>query len=794
MTANASARTTLALLLSSLFAALDPPRPAAAVVSRTETAATTTTLLDPVSVALDPALGVGVETGRVVDDVAAAPVREVGRLTLPSLNAALVRSVVSSGPGWARERFEGIVGPIRFTDDADYFVVADLEGIEAVPLQQVVGAEFAAFVRGAMRASALATERPEERIYVLQKSALQAIEPLWLDRDAIVQDPYAHLDRTICVPVPFVGGIAEPVFSPEVVIREIAPGVLEYHEALETGAAAGLGDLLGTVNLGAVRTSDTLSLALDRTAAAPTGAVAQSASAGGMTCFNLRDVLTGGDGGSCSVDLLDPSTWYRERDHEGTVDLSPPDVRFEATLDTADGLDALLLGDYYGGTLRYESNYRFENDAGRGIGGSLEVRAGELFCVPIWLRPVEGGLWAHVEASREFEMHGTLAVPTTQTGQVTVGTDGNLTLGRLPTGDFDARTGAQETELFSDSLPDPYSFAEVNWPEPGLLYPIPFSIGPVPILLIIDAPIELGLVGGVQSPTFTNFEAEGGLSMGFEYRCRFGGGCDAVEPLRAQAWGTAGVSGDVGAEGRAFVKPYVGLSLRASLYFPGAIFAKVGPRAYLNFDLWGASKRCGDADGDGGEEWIQALALDYDAGLELVYEVGIYDGFTGNATADWLLGFVGSSGSIGDPLDWHLGFANLKSPDGKGFQPMLGLPPAVYEDRSTTVGARMRPCYPYSDDVEYALSFGDGTSAAVGGDPQESAAAAHLWSNTGTYPVKLTAVRDSHGRVFDMAFGTPLVTSVTRALLVEPAKAGGKRGAKVKLRRPGRRGGAGQGR
>ena len=670
--------------------------------------------------------------------------------TVPRGNLAISRDVVASGPGWVRQRFDGVAGSLEFTAEADYFVVSGLAGIDAVPLTQVVGEEFSTFLRGKLRENALTKMSPEERVYILQRSALQAAEPLFLDRDQIALDPYQHLDVTICVPNPIVGGIAAPVFSPEVLIREISPGVLEYSETIGSSLATDLatvplGTRLGSVDLNAVR-----SVALP-TGVAPTGAVAQSASAGGgVICFNLLDTLRDGGGGSCNVDPFDPASWYHEYTAKGTVDLSLPSANVDVTLDSTQGVGATLLGSKYDGTIRYAAEDRFREVDGRRLGGTLEVGVGALFCVPLWLRPVEARLWAHFESRREIELHGTLAHSTSAAGQVTSRADGTL-----------------QTTSVDGELPDPYTLAELTLPEPAFLIPIAFPVGPVPVLLILDAPIEIGVIAGVDSPTFTNFAAEAELSLGFDYACRFGGSCTARHPFYAAASFDSGVSGDAGLEGRAFVKPYAGMSLRASLYFPGSIYAKVGPRAYMNFELWGAAKLCGDADGNGQEEWVSALTLDHDAGIELIGEIGIADILTGIGVVDSALDLLPAIPfPIGNPIDWHLGFTNLLNQDGKAIQPMLVVPSSIQEDQPAALSARMRPCYPYADEMEYRLSYGDGTFGSAEGSPDANASAAHTWASPGTYSVRVTALSDAHGRVFDEAFGTPLVTSLTRPVVV----------------------------
>ncbi len=403
--------------------------------------------------------------------------------TVPSADLAISRDVVASGPGWVRQTFDGVAGALEFTDEADYFVVSGLEGIDAVPLTQMVGTDFTAFLKGKLRENALTKATPAERVYILQKSALQAAEPLFLDREKIALDPYGYLDVTICVPTPMVGGIAAPVFSPEVLIREISPGVLEYSEAIGASlttdlANVPLGNRIGSVDLNAVRSVASVALP---GGAAPSGAVAQSASAGGgMTCFNLLDTIGNGGGDSCKIDPFDPSSWYHEYKAKGTVDLTLPSTNVDVTLDSTQGAGAALLGSKYEGTIRYATEDRFQEVDGRKLGGTIEVGVGSLFCVPLWLRPVEARLWAHFESHREIELHGTLKHSTSSVGQVTTKADGSL-----------------QTTSLDGELPDPYTLAELTLPEPAFLIPIAFPVGPVPVLLILDAPVEIGVIAGV---------------------------------------------------------------------------------------------------------------------------------------------------------------------------------------------------------------------------------------------------------------------------------------------------------
>jgi hypothetical protein len=680
------------------------------------------------------------------------------RIELPDQGGVLERSIVASGPGWAQEQLAGNVGPLQLTDAADYLIVAGGQGIESVPLEDVVGAEFAGYVRGVMRANAALAKGPQEQVFVLQKSVLQAIEPLWIDRELLENDPTELLNRTICLPVPFVGADLAPSFVPDLVIRELTSGVFDYRELIGTDLAADLGPSLGSLD---PRLSAT-ALAQPVGAEPEPGAVMSAASSGaggGLSCFNLRDLLlaNGGDG-ICEFNPIDPSTWYSEPEARGTLDLIPPSKSVEISLDTTQEPGKTLLGDTYDGTLRYALDFEFKGESGRGIGGSLKVRAGLLFCVPLWLRPVQGRLWAHLEASREISMHGTLSVGTTESAQVTQGFDGNAALGRE----------VVDGPAWGGQLGDPAKVFDWLHPTPALFKWVVFNIGPVPVLLILDAPIEIGLDASLETPMLTNFTTESGVRLGFDYACSFSGGCEAKEEAYVEPWSHVEFAGDAGFEGRALLRPYAGVSLRASLYFPGALYAKVGPRAFLNLDLWGASKTCGDANGDGSQEYVQGLALDSDMGIELIAKLGLYDPISDNAELNALIDLVAPLSFELYGWTFHQAFRNLQHPGGStAFQPMLVGSTEVVEDQPLALTARMRPCYPYTDDVEYRVRWSQSSIESADGAPAAGVGVDHVYPDPGNPSVTLTAVSDAHGRNFGSADGDPLVTAVQRPVLVK---------------------------
>ena len=272
-------------------------------------------------------------------------------------------------------------------------------------------------------------------------------------------------------------------------------------------------------------------------------------------------------------------------------------------------------------------------------------------------------------------------------------------------------------------------------------------------------------------PDVCDFTTESGVRMGFDYACRpfFSGGCEAKEEAYVEPWSSAEFADDAGFEGRALIKPYAGLSLRASLYFPGALYAKAGPRAFLSLDLWGASKTCGDANGDSSQEYVQGLALDQDMGVELFAKIGVYDPISDSAALNALVDLVAPiTLELHEPWIFHQAFTNLQHPGGStAFQPMLVGSTEVIEDSLLALTARMRPCYPYEDDVEYRMRWSPSSLVSTSGDPAAGVLVGHVYPDPGNFTATLTAVGDAHGRVFGSANGDPLVTAVSRPVLVK---------------------------
>lgn len=268
------------------------------------------------------------------------------------------------------------------------------------------------------------------------------------------------------------------------------------------------------------------------------------------------------------------------------------------------------------------------------------------------------------------------------------------------------------------------------------LFSLNFWIGPIPVHIGFNLPINMGLdlsASATGSVTYTGSQSATGS---FNYTCTLGG-CSGsasytqTNPVSPQI-GTAGVSGRI--------QPNVWIqgAIRGYLYNEWIAYAQLGVRPYLRGDLWGYyGNNCGDANADGIFETVDALALDLDLQVHLTAQAAA---FGGNPTK-W--------NDLWHTPRYHLGYWDLIGSD--AISPLMGGSSTASPNVSQAYTARMRPCYPWTDNVSYRFAWGDGTTTNVSGAPQTNASASHAWTTTGTKAASLTALSDAHGRTFNKA-------------------------------------------
>lgn len=266
------------------------------------------------------------------------------------------------------------------------------------------------------------------------------------------------------------------------------------------------------------------------------------------------------------------------------------------------------------------------------------------------------------------------------------------------------------------------------------LFSVFFMAGPVPVYIGFKLPIMIGfelkasITGSVQ---YTGSQSASGQ---FDYLCTLGGCNGNASYTQSGTPSTQPITGSV--SGRIEPSIYAQVALRAYLYDEWLAYAQVGVRPFLRGDLWGYyGNNCGDADGDGTQETVDALTFDLDLQVYLTGQAGAF----GKVLGEWT--------DLYHTPRYHLAFWDLIG--SQALEPMLSGPGSVPANLAQSYNVKMRPCWPYADKVTHRLLWGDGNSTEVSGAPTSWTPATHTWAQAGTYGLSLTAFKDSHGRKFD---------------------------------------------
>lgn len=261
-----------------------------------------------------------------------------------------------------------------------------------------------------------------------------------------------------------------------------------------------------------------------------------------------------------------------------------------------------------------------------------------------------------------------------------------------------------------------------------------FFIGPLPVHIGFNLPIELGV--GINA-TVTGTLAYNGQQTAtgsFDYLCNTSG-CSGYASYNL---GSAPTPQPVTASvsGRIYPTLWAQVSVRAYLYSESIAYAQVGVRPYLYGDLWGYyGTTCGDADGNGINETVSALTFDL----------------------DWQLYITARASAFGSSNSWnlwntsrrHIKFWDLLSGGSSALRPTLLGPSSTPANVLTSYSSRMRPCWPYGDTVSSRFTWGDGTFTNYSAAPSTTTTRSKAWSATGTMGVQSTALSDTHGRVLN---------------------------------------------
>ena len=287
-----------------------------------------------------------------------------------------------------------------------------------------------------------------------------------------------------------------------------------------------------------------------------------------------------------------------------------------------------------------------------------------------------------------------------------------------------------------DSLLDASVALQGHWEKEWLImdqeiFSLSFWIGPFPVYIDFDLIAHFGFI--------LDATLEGTLSVGtdlnssgtFDYVCTRDTctGSNTFDDL----FDENGITGSL--EFDATAQAYVKTKIRAELYDDDILYAEAGVKGYVEGDIWGFyGNNCGDGDGDGVNETVRALVAGADAGYELIFGIG---GLIDDQT--WVVG--------GDRF--YLGWWDLL-----GYGESTALSPIIEGPSLVTVGEpaaytiRMRPCYPYSEAVTFAMAPNVWNGDFVIDDPASgSETVTKIFGSPQSYDLRAMTVRDAKGRV-----------------------------------------------
>jgi hypothetical protein len=291
-----------------------------------------------------------------------------------------------------------------------------------------------------------------------------------------------------------------------------------------------------------------------------------------------------------------------------------------------------------------------------------------------------------------------------------------------------ADPGATVSGTISYSNPNPREW-QIAKP---FLFSVNFMAGPIPVHVGFNLPITAGFDANAINASVTGsvtYSGRRSVSGYLDYYCT-PDDCTGTRNFDTTDLGSQLITAGITARFQPSV--YLQVAFRGYLYSEGVAYAQAGVRPYLHADLWGYyGNNCGDADGNGHFETVDALTFDLDWQLAITAQADTF------LTREWRRELWRSQ-------RWHVGFWELT--ESEALSPILEGPAVVPVNSAQNYSARMRPCWPYTDNVDYILDWGDGSTEAFSGPAATQTERTHTWSQLGVKSLRLTALRDTHGR------------------------------------------------
>lgn len=261
---------------------------------------------------------------------------------------------------------------------------------------------------------------------------------------------------------------------------------------------------------------------------------------------------------------------------------------------------------------------------------------------------------------------------------------------------------------------------------------VAFMVGPLPIRLIFTLPIYAGAGFDVRVAGTVAAQFDAAATGSFAYTCTLSSctGSNDVTGRFEFVQPSASVSVD------ATARAYLRVTVRLGVYSSKKLYVEGGLEATAVAHLWAyTGNTCGDADGDGRNETVQALLADLSWNWRVAY------GWGGHWLPEDRLHYTGG-------VAYPLGFRDLLGPGGSTvLTPMISGPASVTADAPATYTVRMRPCYPFTDGVNLAISPGTWTGTpVVSAPPIGSASLSRTFWTPGVETIAVSVLSDHAGR------------------------------------------------
>ena len=281
---------------------------------------------------------------------------------------------------------------------------------------------------------------------------------------------------------------------------------------------------------------------------------------------------------------------------------------------------------------------------------------------------------------------------------------------------------------------------------------IKFSIGPVPVRIKFTLPIDVGVELNAQVTGSVGVTSDFGAEGTFDYTCTKDN-CTGTSNL-TRNFDSDQLTGSL--EAQIDAKAYAKVQVKGALYHDSILYAQAGLKPYVEAELWGYyGNACGDGDGDGHNETVRALVVGVDAGYDIVYGWG---------------GWIPDRTRTSTGPRYYLGWWDLLGEGGSdALSPMLLGPETVDRHEVTDYSVKMRPCYPYSEQVNFVMLPGTWNGqmfipAPGDSDPaQNQSVVSRSFPTAQPYDLRVTAINDSKGRPLRMPFNRRIRVQVPQS-------------------------------